>query len=401
MIFGLDVDGPAASRPGVAFLQSGVTPAPRPSTPAALALAAYVAVSWTWVIGMFLPVLLVRDFGGWGWVAFAVPNVIGAAAVGWWWRTPRESAAFVLDRLPAVAAFSVVTLALQCFALAWIASAVLGGGWGFAFAAAGVIVPWVGQRVAGPAWAAATWLASATVGVVLLAAGWFDVPDAGLDDPAGLAGLAAACGMGFALCPHLDVTLHAARQATPRPRLTFGVGFGVLFLAMIALTFAYATKLPGLMLADFEGAGRLAGWGICVHLLGQVCFTNAAHLGAVGRVADAAGRPGVGVGPTWLLTTVAAAAMGWTAGTLPLREVLAYAPGELIYRGFLTFYGLIFPAALLVGSGRRFWTCVLAAAPFFAVGFFGGAMAWSAAGIAVLLVGWGVRRTSAGGKKIS
>ena len=30
---------------------------------------------------MFLPVLLVRDFGPWSWVLFAVPNVAGAAAL--------------------------------------------------------------------------------------------------------------------------------------------------------------------------------------------------------------------------------------------------------------------------------------------------------------------------------
>src|SRR4051812_22981962 len=41
--------------------------------------AIFLGVSWTWVIGMFLPVLLVRDYGLLGWVVFAIPNVIGAA----------------------------------------------------------------------------------------------------------------------------------------------------------------------------------------------------------------------------------------------------------------------------------------------------------------------------------
>src|SRR6476661_4754696 len=48
-----------------------------------LGWAAYLGMSWTWCIGMFLPVLLVRDYGFWGWLVFAVPNVVGAAAMGW------------------------------------------------------------------------------------------------------------------------------------------------------------------------------------------------------------------------------------------------------------------------------------------------------------------------------
>ncbi len=47
----------------------------------------YVATSWTWVIGMMLPVLLIRDFGPMGWLVFAVPNVIGAASLGWWFKS--------------------------------------------------------------------------------------------------------------------------------------------------------------------------------------------------------------------------------------------------------------------------------------------------------------------------
>ena len=53
--------------------------------------AIYLASSWTWCIGMFLPVLLVRDYGIWGWIVFAVPNVLGAAAMGWVLRSRSSS----------------------------------------------------------------------------------------------------------------------------------------------------------------------------------------------------------------------------------------------------------------------------------------------------------------------
>ena len=39
--------------------------------------AAFLASSWTWCIGMFLPVLMIRDYGGWGWAVFALPNILG------------------------------------------------------------------------------------------------------------------------------------------------------------------------------------------------------------------------------------------------------------------------------------------------------------------------------------
>ena len=51
-------------------------------TAAVLGWAAYLACSWTWCIGMFLPVLLVRELGTLGFVIFAVPNVVGAAMMG-------------------------------------------------------------------------------------------------------------------------------------------------------------------------------------------------------------------------------------------------------------------------------------------------------------------------------
>ena len=42
----------------------------------------YLSCSWTWCIGMYLPVILLRDFG-WPWLlAFAIPNVLR----WYWWR---------------------------------------------------------------------------------------------------------------------------------------------------------------------------------------------------------------------------------------------------------------------------------------------------------------------------
>ena len=48
----------------------------------------YLGSSWTWVIGMVWPVIIVRDYGVWGWAAFAVPNVLGVTAT---WYLPGGS----------------------------------------------------------------------------------------------------------------------------------------------------------------------------------------------------------------------------------------------------------------------------------------------------------------------
>ena len=54
--------------------------------------AVFLAMSWTWCIGMFLPVLLLRDLGLGGFLVFAIPNILGAAAMGWLLRDVSKAA---------------------------------------------------------------------------------------------------------------------------------------------------------------------------------------------------------------------------------------------------------------------------------------------------------------------
>ena len=104
-----------------------------------LAWAVYLGTSWTWCIGMFLPVILVREMGLWGWIVFAIPNVVGAAAMGWVLRTADASERLVRDHRPACIAFSAVTVAFHVFFLGWlIGSRMLGIGWMLAGAGLGI-----------------------------------------------------------------------------------------------------------------------------------------------------------------------------------------------------------------------------------------------------------------------
>ena len=77
--------------------------------------AVFLGMSWTWCIGMFLPVLLARDLGIAGWLAFALPNVVGAAAMGFTFRRRTQSRRMVLAHVRWMRLFSWVTIAFHIF----------------------------------------------------------------------------------------------------------------------------------------------------------------------------------------------------------------------------------------------------------------------------------------------
>jgi len=95
-------------------------PTPRHGLGAALLWACFLGCSWTWVIGMFLPIMLLRDFGVWGWVVFAVPNVVGAAAMGFVLRTPAISYELTQKHAKAMQWFAGVTVAYQVYVVSWL-----------------------------------------------------------------------------------------------------------------------------------------------------------------------------------------------------------------------------------------------------------------------------------------
>ena len=370
-------------------------------------IGAYLACSWTWVIGMFLPVLLVRDLGVWGWAIFAVPNVVGAAAMGRLVRSPDDSRRMVRDHAAAVRAFAVVTIAFQIFFLGGLLPQLVGpAAWaGFGVALVAAAVPVWRRFETGVMLAPLVWLASVGLVAAALVGGVGTMP-AGEPAAGEAAGLAIACAFGFGLCPYLDPTFHRARQlAGAAGPAAFGVGFGVFFLVMIAGTLLYAP-------AWLAGAvGPL----VALHVVLQATFTVAAHRRELPDVA--------GGGPAWLggmgRLTVAGLAVGLllaidaavVAAIWPdVRPLGRFTLPELIYRGFLGFYGLFFPAyvwLMIVGRAappaRQDWlvyaAAVALALPFFAVGFLGGPMIWVGVGMVPVLLAKGFVRpiTPAGG----
>ncbi|GAB4108651.1 MAG: hypothetical protein Kow00105_16190 [Phycisphaeraceae bacterium] len=320
---------------------------------AAVMWAVFLGCSWTWVIGMFLPVLLVRDYGLWGWVAFAVPNVLGAAAMGFVLKNPGASQRLVQQHGPACRWFSLVTVAYQAYLIGALAGPA-------GLSATGMIVLiilFLGRLQQTRDVIAALIVFAISVGLFLYAQMtgelWQHL------DPNTYPGRLSrmdlwmfipAAAFGFVLCPYLDLTFHRARQATTpgTGRAAFTLGFGVFFLSMIVFSLAYAGALENVTgHIGMDLAPKL--WpAVLVQLIVQGGFTVAVHLRSL-TVNRSRGTK---------FAMVAAVAIGLMLGLGAL--LLDGEPGpwirwqfvtsvtELGYRAILLLYGTAFPAYVLI-----------------------------------------------------
>lgn len=391
--------------------EPGATPAAGgigASAGAVASWAAYLACSWTWCIGMFLPVLLVRDFGLAGFLVFAAPNVLGAAAMGWVLRDARASERLLLEHATATRLFSIVTILFHAFFLAWLARS----WWGVTLPAVGValaaftattflaLAAPATQRRAG----LALWVVTIASAATLLPA-W--LPDDALHAthgalPEGHAlPLAAVCVLGFGLCPYLDLTFHRARRelSPGGARAAFGIGFGVLFLAMIVLTLLYR----GAFLGEAGVSPRSLPLVLSSHLLVQSVYTAGVHLRELARHPAPEGVAPAGCAAACALfvaALVGALALGATVEPMQsVADASRLGSGEIAYRAFMSAYGLAFPAYVWVcvvprgrwavppRVARRAWLgAVVAASPCLALGFLARETWWLVPGVGIVLV---------------
>jgi hypothetical protein len=341
---------------------------------------------------MFLPVLLVRDYGIWGVV-----------------RSSSISARLLGSNIIASRAFSLVTVAFHVLFLLYLG--------GVAYNVSNPPGPWNAILfvvvAALAAWMRTRWLSVvvACASLALFAAflwtndsgepwNWL-VRSSGEERNAGLLlPIALVSVFGFVLCPYLDPTFHRARQSlgARSARMAFAIGFGVLFAAMILFTLAYST------LYAYPG-GRLEPVAIMLgHMIVQSAFTVGLHLRPQ--------LPGMRGGPPWIVMRgLVIFAIGaicldqlFEAATLQGEPRLADPEFEAAYRMFMGFYGLVFPAYVWLcmiptrdGNsgidgpiGRRkliVWALAVAlAAPAFWMGFIEREEWWLAPGLAVVLL---------------
>ncbi len=344
---------------------------------------------------MFLPVLLVRDYGIMGWVVFAVPNVIGAAAMGWVLRDGM-SERIVRDHANAIEWFRVVTVVFQLwFLMTYLAPPLQGQGLVgpmtnrlpvvFALVAGVILGLW-------PRVGIVAWLLSIAFAAFAIAQA--DAPRIAPEHiwtSDSLMWLAPVCMFGFALCPYLDPTFHFARRQTSslQARWAFSLGFGILFLALIGFTLVYSDWLLALLVSR-GGPGGVAITMIATHMGLQLAYTCTVQA-----------RCPLGVGrwtaPRLAFVMIVAGVIALITAWLPGHARLD--PHEVVYRSFMAFYGLVFPAYVwLVMIPQRssppqpqhvmrvFWATIGIAAPFFWMGFIERREFWLVPGLAMVLL---------------
>ena len=381
--------------------------------PGPIGWGAFLACSWTWCIGMFLPVLLLRDYGAWGWWVFAVPNVLGAAAIGWTLRDPAASRALQSTHLAACRAFSWVTLAFHAYFVVGLLPGLFGDG---IIALTAIMLPLVvvlRGRSGGSVTIASAIVLSISVVAMVGVLALQGVPQ--LPEPAkartDLLWLAPVCLFGFFLDPYVDLTFHRARQMTTRAggRTAFGVGFGVFFLLMIVFTAIYAAPLVGTMETGLPLSIRRDTFAaiVAVHIAVQAAFTMVAHLDSLQMTAPR----------RWQLVLASVGIVAIAGFLRVLRQMFPYYHGplttdarlptaEVIYRAFMAFYGLVFPAYVWLfvvprrargggitagaaptrGQAFYFAAVTVLAAPMYWVAFIEGRMAWLAPGLILVLL---------------
>ncbi|HEY5653988.1 MAG TPA: hypothetical protein VIR63_06440 [Pontiella sp.] len=340
---------------------------------------------------MFLPSLLMRDMGWAGFLIFAIPNVLGAAAMGWTIKSRAASVSFVERHPAAVWWFSAVTLAFHTFWISWFSSFALDvfsmprnylfPVLGISLLFLAVLIPVIRKNQAP---LAAFILLAFSLGVLMATFIFPENVEATTELVQRVPISKASVWMvpvmvfGFLLCPYLDVTFHHARQeldTKANGRAGFTIGFVGMFVFMIILTTRYA----GVIIGVLEGrtftsiAAPLLSAAMLLHILCQWIFTVGVHLDRI-RTIGGSGK--------WKPALVGLVFVSWGTGLLASRlpEYAGLTGGEVVYRIFMSAYGLLFPTYVLYRVISAFkgkspvsltvmWIAVILATPLFWVGF--------------------------------
>lgn len=319
------------------------------STRQALTWAVYLAVSWTWCVGMFLPILLLQDYGMTGFVLFAITNVVGAAAMGWMLRTRSVSAALCSQHAGAIALFSIATIAFHLFFVWYLSQSgwVSGGWWPWITIGVFSVAAFSGLHSRNPA----EMLSPLILSNVVIAFSFYAGIEVKIEpvDPRPFFGipaiwwLAPVLAFGFFFCPYLDATFHRARQNVDGAgaKIAFGVGFGVFFFAMILFTLCYSGVLMGI-----ASAAPYVLTAIVLHMIVQSGYTVGLHVRETVAVQMGPRKAETGGGVVALLLI---GLLGAAVFLIKLNVTSNISPVfEAGYRMFMSAYGLFFPAYVWV-----------------------------------------------------
>ncbi len=302
--------------------------------------ALFLGASWTWCIGMFFPVLLIREFGFWGWIVFALPNVIGSAIAGSVLQSAERSKKLLSHHAPAGVLFSVVTLAFHVFFVGWMVRPLVGIGPATGvFLLAGLFYAIGGKRRDLVIAAGAILLSLVAIGFALAQPLGNGTMFAKADPSPSIIALVPVCMIGFFLCPYLDLTYHRARQHTEPAAgaKAFQLGFFGPFFLMILFTLLYANWL------DHNTPNRILQYAIGGHMIVQIALTMAFHVRSVMETTSEQHQSLRMLLPVGMLIGLAT---GLFSRMYPV--IAAHDVGETIYLCFMGAYGAFFPAYVLL-----------------------------------------------------
>lgn len=323
----------------------------------------YLACSWLWCLGGFFPLILARDYGWPAIAAFTIFNVGGAIAMGFYFKTKQRQREFETAHKPAIAAFSYVTIAYQLFFLSWLSIVVEQVILLPIALSIGLAIYLSKSKIT--YWAIGAYVLSVALFITFLESDW---PPIDMQAKAYWPHAVLPLAIGFIFSPYLDITFHRAYRDSASPKLSFTIGFGVLFLSLLGFVFLYASTLSEVFFTGLVPSKII--YPLLAFLVLQTAFTIAAHCSELSSQKYL--KPQILGGVIGAFSLLSISLLSYLKDTsipwfdIPLEET--------IYKSFLFFYSLVFPLYLLLGKGKSPFLWVLAiCTPAYALGFLVGA----------------------------
>lgn len=303
-----------------------------------LSLAFYLACSWTWCIGMFLPVILQNDFGSGAWLFFILFNIVGATSFVFIVKNKNNSDIFIHKHKNACIGFSFITIIFQLLFMGWtfsflspIESAIFFS----LMASLFFIIYFISIDIA----AIAVWILSAAtfLGYINLQSDFSlanKIIDQVLYIDHRVAYVAPLLLLGFSLSPYLDLTFHRVVQCDQHNnhqgmRLSFLVGFPLLFAFLMIFSLAYVDTAKQMLISDSLFKDKETITLLFFYFILQTSFTIIAHVKELSKVTTKEPiRKMLGAGVLAFVLSVA----------------LSPAMNETLYRCVMSFYGVVAPA---------------------------------------------------------
>lgn len=279
--------------------------------------------------------------------------------MGFYFKHRGHQSSFENRHKSAIRYFSYITIAYQLFFITWLGS-IVGQPWLIAAVLAIGLAIYLNKTLINY-WAVAIYVVSIALFIGFLEG---DLPPIDINTRTNWPHAVLPLAIGFILSPYLDITFHRAFKESTYPKLSFAVGFGVLFLSLLGFVYYYESSLSKVFFNQSVPAAII--YPVVAFLVLQTAFTMAAHCSELSIQSHA--KPHILAASILIFSLCMFGANGLLKNTsipglgIPVQETL--------YKSFLFFYSLVFPLYLLIGKSKVTYLWVLAlCAPAYALGF--------------------------------